>query len=221
MKKNKIMRIASVLLVAVILTTCAISGTFAKYVTSTPGSDSARVAKFGVNVTATGTTFAKEYDTDDGTVRGTIAKSVISSNADKLVAPGTDGEMVQMTLDGTPEVAVKVAYDATVALDKWTTTGTDFYFPLVIKVNGTPVDFSTAANATDVKTAIEDAIEAYTINYAPNTDLSTVDTDSLAITWEWPFEGENAKDTILGKNAADGDAATISLAVTTTVTQID
>ena len=46
MKKNKMMRIASALLVAVILTTCAISGTFAKYVTSTPGSDSARVAKF-------------------------------------------------------------------------------------------------------------------------------------------------------------------------------
>lgn len=50
MKKNKIMRIASVLLVAVILTTCAISGTFAKYVTSGSGSDTARVAKFGVTV---------------------------------------------------------------------------------------------------------------------------------------------------------------------------
>ena len=44
MKKNKMMRIASVLLVAVILTTCAISGTFAKYVTSGNGSDNARVA---------------------------------------------------------------------------------------------------------------------------------------------------------------------------------
>ena len=49
MKKNKMMRIASVLLVAVILTTCAISGTFAKYVSSADSSDSARVAYWGFN----------------------------------------------------------------------------------------------------------------------------------------------------------------------------
>ena len=98
MKKNKMMRIASVLLVAVILTTCAISGTFAKYVTSENGSDSARVAKFGVEVTANGSTFATEYDTDDTNVVGTIAKSVVSSDTKNLVAsyaapPGTRGIM--------------------------------------------------------------------------------------------------------------------------------
>ncbi|MDE6767712.1 MAG: hypothetical protein K2J35_05915, partial [Eubacterium sp.] len=61
MKKNKMMRIASALLVLCLLTTCVISGTFAKYVTSNDGSDSARVAKFGVSVTVSGSTFAKEY----------------------------------------------------------------------------------------------------------------------------------------------------------------
>ena len=52
MKKNRMMRVASALLVAVLLTTCAISGTFAKYVTTESGSDFARVAKWGVNVEA-------------------------------------------------------------------------------------------------------------------------------------------------------------------------
>ena len=38
MKKNTMMRIASVLLVAVLLSTCAISGTFAKYTSQYTGS---------------------------------------------------------------------------------------------------------------------------------------------------------------------------------------
>ena len=229
MKKNKMMRIASVLLVAVILTTCAISGTFAKYVTSGNGSDHARVAKFGVGVTANGSTFATEYATDDTNVVGTIAKSVVSAaagdppTADDVVAPGTKGEMVKMTLSGTPEVAVKVTYDATVTLnDKWT-DGTNFYFPLVIKVNNTAVDLSSATDAAGVQNKIEEAIEAYSKNYAPNTNLGTVGTDSLAISWEWPFEvsGNNVKDTHLGDEAANSRAAEITIAVTTTVTQID
>ena len=222
MKKNKMMRIASVLPVAVILTTCAISGTFAKYVTHGDAFDTARVAKFGVGVTANGTTFATEYGTDDGSVVGTIAESVVSSNAEKLVAPGTDGEMVKMTLSGKPEVAVKVTYDATVTLnDKWT-DGANFYFPLVIKVNNTPVDLSSAADALAVQNKIEEAIEGYSTKYAPNIDLSTLGAESLAISWEWPFEvGNDDKDTHLGDEAANGNAATITIAVTTTVTQID
>ena len=47
MKTNKMMRIASVLLVAVLLTTCSISGTFAKYVSQATGTDTARVAYWG------------------------------------------------------------------------------------------------------------------------------------------------------------------------------
>lgn len=45
MRKNRMMRAASALLVAVLMTTCTISGTFAKYVTSADSTDTARVAK--------------------------------------------------------------------------------------------------------------------------------------------------------------------------------
>ena len=44
MKTNKMMRIASVLLVAVLLTTCVISGTFAKYTTTVSATSTANVA---------------------------------------------------------------------------------------------------------------------------------------------------------------------------------
>lgn len=230
MKKNKMMRIASVLLVAVILTTCAISGTFAKYVTSGNGSDTARVAKFGVAITANGDTFADAYDkVGDGTgnsnkmvayaTAGSTVKSGIQN--DDVVAPGTKGDMVSMTLSGTPEVAVKVTYAATVTLnDKWT-DGANFYFPLVIKVNDTAVDLSGVTTAEGVKTAIANKVAEYSKTYDPLTVLDGKGAESLKISWEWPFEGNDVKDTYLGNQAAEGPAAEITIAVTTTVTQID
>ena len=62
MKKNRMMRLASILLVATLMSTCTISGTFAKYVTTASGSDTARVAKWGVTVTANGALFDHVYE---------------------------------------------------------------------------------------------------------------------------------------------------------------
>ena len=62
MKKNKMMRVASALLVAVLLTTCAISGTFAKYVSQATGSDTARVAKWGFQLEGTAMTDTFTFD---------------------------------------------------------------------------------------------------------------------------------------------------------------
>ena len=50
MKKNKRMRTASGLMIAALLTTSMISGTFAKYTTADAAQDSARAAKWGVNL---------------------------------------------------------------------------------------------------------------------------------------------------------------------------
>ena len=61
MKKSKSMRAAGALLVATLLSTSAVSGTYAKYVTSDSGSDTARVAKFGVVVAASGSLFSETY----------------------------------------------------------------------------------------------------------------------------------------------------------------
>lgn len=113
MKKNKMMRTASGLLVATLLTTSMISGTFAKYTTQDEANDSARVAKWGVNLAVSGSLYGKKYSastTNTATTDSTGA-TVISANkaADKIVAPGTksDGGL-HVTLSGTPEVSTKV-----------------------------------------------------------------------------------------------------------------
>ena len=226
MKKNTMMRMASVLLIAVLMSTCAISGTFAKYVTSDSGSDTARVAKFGVEITANGTTFAGEYDTHDTDAKATIAKSVVTSgdNMD-LVAPGTSGNMASMTLSGTPEVAVKVTYVADFALsDNWIVDG-EFYCPLVIRVESSEVNgLNYIDNKAGFEAAVETLINGWTKSYPAGTDLSTVAADSVSVYWEWPFstsEANDNMDTKLGNIANAGDVISVSLTITTTVTQID
>ena len=235
-KKNVTLRAAAVLFALALITSCFVGGTFAKYVTTDNGSDTARVAKFGVTVKANGTMFAKEYATDTPNVTGTITNSVISSGAvngiEKVIAPGTSGEMLKVELSGTPEVTVQVNYDPTVKLsDNWTLGDGTFYCPLQIKVNGTTVDGHGFTEKQEFVDAIKAAILAYKKNnvvYPANTDLSTVGDNALAITWAWPFESEDeagksndAKDTHLGDQAAGGNAATIEISVTTTVTQVD
>ena len=230
-KSGKTMRLAGLLLVLVLVTSCFVGGTFAKYVTSGAGTDSARVAKFGVTVTANGTLFAEEYATDDTNVVGTIAKSVVSSESGKnVVAPGTKGNMVSMSLTGTPEVAVRVSYEATTMElgDNWVDGTGAYYCPLKITVGTDVLDGLTYASADEFENAVKEKIAAYSKDYEAGTDLSTVGTDSLAISWEWPFEDTttgakqtNEKDTYLGDQAAADEAGTITLEVKTTVTQID
>lgn len=228
-RKNHTLKLSGILLALVLVTSCFVGGTFAKYVTEGTGSDSARVAKFGVTVTANGTMFAKEYDTDTGNVKGTIAKSVLST--DKVIAPGTKGSMVSMTLAGTPEVAVNVKYTANVKLDNWvykaneSETG-EFYCPIKIKVGTVNYYGCEYKTADSFKNAVETAINEYSANYAPGTNLNTA--KPPVVSWAWAFEDNaadakqtNVKDTYLGDQAAKDNAATIALQVVTTVTQID
>ena len=92
MVKNKAMRACSVMLVLALITTCAISATFAKYVTSADGSDSARVAYWGFSGSTSQDLdlFKTTYAADD-TSDASITNSVVSATSDNLVAPGTKG----------------------------------------------------------------------------------------------------------------------------------
>ncbi len=234
------MRVAGLLLALVLVTSCFVGGTFAKYVTYGGGQEHARVAKFGVKVEAAGDVFAKEYDAKDPTVQDyngqVIAKSVISSDGDtKLVAPGTaKNDALTVSVTGTPEVAVKVEYVAHVTFnesltepDNWKDKDGHYYCPLVITVNGTAYKGLDYASATEFEDAVEGAINSLTKNYPANTDLSQSGSKGVAISWEWPFEGgegskqTDVKDTYLGDQAAAGKAATVGIVVATTVTQID
>lgn len=225
-KKFNFVRAGAITMVLALGTSCFMSGTLAKYVTSKSGSDSARVAKFGVAVTATGNAFAETYEADDViNVTANSQFSVIS--AEKVIAPGTEGNMASMTLTGTPEVAVRVSYAAEeFDLSGWTTNGTDYYCPLVITVEDTELDGADYASEAAFEDAVKNAVAGYSKDYAAGTDLADVGADSLAISWAWPFftsAANDLKDTALGDRAAEDttNAGKITLKVTTTVTQID
>lgn len=239
-KKNWTLRAAVLMLAFVLITSCFVGGTFAKYVTSNDAGDSARVAKWGVSITAhgTGDIFAKEYDAIAGQ-----DNTVIAGGEYKVIAPGTKKDNAAMvTLSGKPEVSVKVTYSA----ENFSLTGSwvgnengDFYCPLIIKVTGKvggtvkteTINCAEKNSAADIQTAVQNAVVACSATYGPNTDLSkaAVADEGLKISWEWPFEGtDNAgqtdeKDTYLGNQAAAGGAnvPAIFIPVTATVTQID
>ena len=224
MKKNFMMRAASVLLVAVMLTTCAISGTFAKYVSANDANDSARVAKWGVVVTVTGDAFAATYDdeNDDSGFANTVVSTV------DVVAPGTTGEFGGVALTGTPEVAVNVSFDdTTVDLTGWE-LASGFYCPILFNFNGTVINGLDYTSAAALEADLLDAIIAGEGKYPAGTNLANEDALNGSYTWTWAFENAtglqnqtDGKDTELGNRAANGALNKIDINVKCTVTQID
>lgn len=198
MKGSKLPKLAALLLVLTLVTTCFVSGTFAKYVSEGEGEDAARVAKWGVKVEITGDGFKTTYGKDE--VNANVdGPTVVSSTTEKVVAPG--GE---------------------------------FYCPLVFtigdtKINGLDYSSTTAGGEGSFESAIKTAIQnATTKEYEAGTDLSAAG-EGITYSWTWPFQNatgtatnpDDELDTLLGDNAANGQPATISITVTTTVTQID
>ena len=108
MKKNRMMRLASILLVCVLLTTSVISGTFAKYTTSVESKDAARVANWG---------FQASNSMDLTNLFLSTYSNVNSKDSDNLIAPGTAGSAkFQFKYDETSGDAPEVSYKFTVAV---------------------------------------------------------------------------------------------------------
>ena len=201
MMKNKMMRAASILLVAVLLSTCAISGTFAKYVTTASGTDTARVAKWGITMTNDSSdTFVAKYDSENSfTVHG---QNVSTTTTDvDVVAPGTTST-VTYSVSGAPETAYQITFKAEDIQEvflgagtyTYTATGdasyvdmtqtvTTAYYPIryeyiIETTNGTVkkgnTDFSaTGTNQTNNKTQYQSA-NAFTTLTAALDELETI-----------------------------------------------
>lgn len=227
MKKNTMMRVASALLVAVLMTTCAISGTFAKYITTDTGSDSARVAKWGVTVEVEADaddvlgSFAKVY-ANDGDQEKDKNDAVITNTVEattNVVAPGTKGDLLKgAEITGTPEVAVNVETVAILRLTGWEVDGA-YYCPLTITVDDTAYNGMDYDSADKFVEAVLGALNSDT-NYAANTNLA----EEHAVAWAWAFTGGDGQtdelDTKLGDAATNGDIK-IDFSYTVTVEQID
>lgn len=102
--------VAAVAAAAFLLYTAA--GTYARYTTSATASDTARIAKWGVELTAAGDLYGEQYG-EDGTAqswsssdRGVVH---VSSKGTDVIAPGTshDGGL-RLTVSGSPEVMTRV-----------------------------------------------------------------------------------------------------------------
>ena len=243
MKKNKMMRIASALLIAVLLTTCAISGTFAKYVTSKDGHDEARVAKWGVTVdVAAENAFNNGYNAEDDSYN-VNAWTVYTSNGKDVLAPGTNGTLATATVAGRPEVATRIKLVVAFDITNWVIDTNTFYCPVVVTVGDTEIKATSEEQfEADVIEAVKNAIyvnsntvveltettvdghDAYVfeMDYQPNELLQ----NGLNVTWNWDFDDNGAgtndvNDTKLGDKAAAGNAAEMYFSIAITVTQID
>lgn len=235
MKKNKMMRLASVMMVMTLMTTSVISGTFAKYVTTASGTNTARVAKWGVQISGMADTlFAKTYAKDATT---DIVNTVEAT--EKVVAPGTKNDTgVSFSLTGTPEVAVKIDFAVTgsstekitdVVLPAANDTYTDWTkAPYTDKFDLTseyhPVEFTLKDGSTELKKGtladIEKFLEDKSGEYPAGTNLAIIlggTTGNYTLTWEWVFEHGStdeekamydAADTLLG-NLASGTQTAI------------
>ena len=225
MKKGVFPRIAAVLMILTLLSTCVVCGTFAKYVTEGSTTATARVAKWGVTIAAqaddsTGNAFLKEYAAD---TEGTgLTMSVSADTA--VVAPGTSGVLGTVGVSGTPEVAVMVTFGAPDSKqvldlgDNWM-VGADFYCPLIFTVGETKIDGSTYESAEELEEAVATAIVDKNTYFEAGKDLSTAEVaGGVTIAWEWPISVNDTNDTALGNAETP---ATITLNLSVTVEQVD
>ena len=224
MKRSKIMKLIGILACLCLITSCFVGSTLAKYVTGASANDTARVAKFGVSVTAGGDLFGTTYqattNNNPGTGGAGETLTVESSNGDKLIAPGTKNDTgMAFSLSGTPEVKVSVDFTFTGTTDVFLkagtysdeTTASDATDTFAVAADYHPVKFTLKKNGTAVSGAenVSLATLATTINgldatYDALTDLST---ETYTITWAWDFDNSGAgtydkEDTVLGNLAA-------------------
>lgn len=188
MKKNRVLIAGVITAFVALITLSLVSGTWAKYTSSVEGTDTARVAKWSFDGAdlATRTIAFNLFSTSyDGTVE--------SSNADKVVAPGTSGSAT-FELTNTGEVKA----NAQIVLEITNANG----IPLTYKVDGAE------KTVTDGKITF-DAVELGIGEAAKK----------ITLTWEWPFERTDGDtdDTTLGI----AGTATVTVKATVTFTQVD
>lgn len=227
MRKNKTMRAASGLLVATLLTASVISGTFAKYTTSTSGNDTARVAYWGFdqNTTTTLDLFSDAYTNVKG--------------AEKVVAPGTeDSTEFGFKYTGNtakninaPEVAYTLTIDA-IASGSYNSldSNPDFKWTLKSgKAGATETEYNTVADLLAAIKKLSGATDdsgtaTYEAGKLPDAFGTAAANAKCTVGWKWLYEdtgktdSQNTTDTAMG-NAASLDSVTLTISIK--ATQVD
>ena len=228
MKKNRMMRLASILLVCVLLTTSVISGTFAKYVTKVSDDDSARVAKWGFTQTSIvlDDLFKNAY-TMDVSSKSSDANSVVSSDSTDVIAPGTTGSAKFGFAFGgegnaKPEVDYTFVVDATTGsvCDAKIKANTNIKWKLDEGKWGTWDELITAIEALD-------GDEFFDAGELPS-GFNAVGNNEHTVSWKWAFDAtDNTAFDVTDLDSTDTDMGNmpelddVTLKITITATQVN
>ncbi len=222
MKKNKTMRLASCLLAVTLLTTCVISGTFAKYTSSAKGDDSAVVAAWSIEVNdnqiaqVDGSETKVSFDLFD-TINEADTTTAESDVASGDIAPGTGGSFA-LKVENFSDVNAKY----TIALTEVNNSN----IPIQYSLDGS----TWKDDLGDINTSLKDVAIAMTLG-----------SETKTIYWRWCYEGTESgahanqtdiADTALGITAAQAagtypvttgtvDAPSVGISAAITVTQVD
>lgn len=198
MKKNRTMKIATLMLALTLITCCFVGSTFAKYTSSATQTDSAQVAKWSFKVGETDIATSNSFVFDlfkDGVTYDEAGNNVA---ADK-VAPGTLGEF-DIVLKNASQVDAEYTIKFTVTLPTVTIEETTHKLPIKFSVDGGATwdaDLAELADAT--KKAI-----------AMNAE------ETITVQWKWDFGEGNAVDTAFGVAAPE-----VAVRVDITAEQVD
>lgn len=173
-KANKIlMMTVSILLSLVLITSTVMSSTLAKYVTQgTAESETARVAKWGIEISTPATNLANTYEKDGAIV---VDSNVSVDPQNGLLAPGTRGALAYFSISGTPEVSYKLDFSGEIAIGEGFSTIVDEigrtidYFPIAIYLCRYDYD----ANGNEAKTVVS---KHCVVRLTPDSDPSMTPT---------------------------------------------
>lgn len=239
MKKNKMIRLAAVLLVAVLMTTCAISGTFAKYISTASGEDSARVAYWGFGLDS-----SIEIDDLFLDVYTNVNSTEEDGTKDDVIAPGTSNfktfKFAYTNNEREDATAPEVKYNFTVDVSESAIATAIKNNPNIqwalVAVDGTakiPVENSEEwvtwdALMEELKGLSGDA--SGKMDYAPNTaPAAFAEGTEWIIAWQWIFSDtvdgngngifdQDEMDTAMGNEEI---LDKVSIKIEITATQID
>jgi len=203
MKKNRTMRVATLLLALTLITSCFVGGTFAKYTSSATATSTATVAKWDIKVNNTDITQNDSvtinlFDTINDTGNTDDETDVV----DNKIAPGTSGSFA---LEVTNASEVNAVYSLSFGINN------NSNIPLQFSTDGHTWKDSIAGIAVnDVE---------INMNGASNT---------TTVYWQWPFE-RGTGDELVANDTADTDlgiaaqtaAPSVEVTATITATQVD
>lgn len=199
MKKQRFFMLGIITVLVAVLSLTFVSSTFAKYTSTVSGSDSARVAYWGINKEKTTIAldlFSAAYD-----------DQVQSNDSAKVIAPGTKQEY-EVQFIYFESLAPEVDYQLTISTEGSSISS-------VIE-NNPNIRFTLNGGEELTWSGLLTAIEALGDSY----EAGTINNIKATIGWEWKFstsEAQDIYDTNMGNMAHD---LGIELVLTATAEQV-